>query len=84
MKIVNVKKIELGPTIKGFFDVDFDKFLIKGFKYMQQAGQSMWVSPPDEKYTDKDGTVKYKKVVELNDKEYAKKIEAAAIEAYNN
>ena len=82
MKIVNVKKVNLGPTIKGFFDVDLDKFVIKGFKYMQQSGQKMWVAPPDEKYVDKDGVTKYKKIVEVTDKDYLAKIETAAVEAY--
>jgi DNA-binding cell septation regulator SpoVG len=77
-----VKK-EVGPTIKGFFDVDFDKFVIHGFKFMQQPGQKMWCAPPDEKYTDKDGKTKFKKIVEFADKEYMGKIESAAIAAFN-
>jgi DNA-binding cell septation regulator SpoVG len=83
MKITNVRKMELGPTVKGFFSVDFEKFVIHGFKFMQQAGQKMWISPPDEKYTDKDGKTKYKKIVEFADKDYLAKIEAEAIKVYN-
>lgn len=83
MKIINVRKLQLGPTIKGFFDVDFDKMVVKGFKFMQQSGQKMWCAPPDEKYVDKDGVTKYKKIVEMTDKDLQAKIETMAIEEYN-
>jgi DNA-binding cell septation regulator SpoVG len=82
MQIVNLKKMEVGPTIKGFFDIDYGKFVIHGFKLMQQSGQKMWISPPDEKYTDKDGKTKYKKIVEFTDKDYLAKIESEAVRMY--
>ncbi len=82
MQIINMKKVEMGPTIKAFFSVDFDKFVIHNFKIMQQQNQRAWVSPPDEKFTDKDGKVKYKKLVDV-EKAYLSKIEEMAVAIYN-
>jgi DNA-binding cell septation regulator SpoVG len=83
MKIENLRKVDFG-TVKAFFDVDFEKIKVKGFKLIQQNGQAMWCSAPDEKYTDKKtGKPAYKKIVEITDIQLAGKISAAAIEEYN-
>ena len=83
MKIENMKKVELG-SVKAFFDVDFEKLKVRGFKLIQQGDAKMWASSPDEKYTDKKtGKVAYKKIVEIADIPLIAKITAEAIEAYN-
>ena len=82
MKIENMKKVDLG-SVKAFFDVDFEKLKVKGFKLIQQQGQTMWASAPDEKYTDKKGKTAYKKIVEVTDIQLMGKITATALEEYN-
>jgi DNA-binding cell septation regulator SpoVG len=82
MKIENMRKVDFG-SVKAFFTVDLEKIKVHGCKLIQQTGQEMWCSMPDEKYTDKDGKTKYKKIVEVADIALAGKIAAAAIEEYN-
>ena len=81
MKIENMRKVDFG-SVKAFFDVDFTTIKVKGFKLIQQNGQALWCSPPDEKY-EKNGKPAYKKVVEITDIALAGKISTAAIEEYN-
>ena len=82
MKIENMRKVDFG-TIKAFFTVDLEKLKIHGCKLIQQNGQAMWCSMPDEKYQKGDKTA-YKKIVEVSDIALAGKITSAAVEAYNN
>lgn len=82
MKIENMKKVNFG-TVKAFFDVNFDKIIIKGWKLIQQENQRAFVTPPDEKYTDKEGKTKYKKLVDIPDEALKQKIQDAALSAYD-
>lgn len=81
MKIENMKVINKG-SIKAFFTVDLVKVKINKCKLIQQDGQAAFFSGPDEKYTAKDGTTKYMKLVFFEDKTLQEKITQMAVAEY--
>lgn len=81
MQILNMRKIAAG-NIKAFFTLDLIKLKIHGCKLIQQPGQKMWCRMPDEKYTDKNGNVKYKNIVEISDIPLIGRITTAAVAEY--
>lgn len=70
MKIENMRKVNFG-TVKAFFDVNFDKIIIRGWKLIQQENQRAFVTPP------------YKKLVDIPDEALRQKIQDAALAAYD-
>jgi len=60
-EIKNFRKYESGK-LKGFFTLKAGIFEINDCKYFV-GDKGGWVSLPDKKYTDKDGTEKYSTIV---------------------
>ena len=81
-RISNLKRVSYG-SIKAFYDVEFPFGLIKGFKLIQQPGQRMWSTPPDQSYTTKEGKKAYARIVEL-DKDLMGSIEYEAVRLFKN
>ena len=81
MKVEDMKILNKG-TIKAFFTLDLVKVKIKNCKLCQIEGREAFISGPDEKYTAKDGTVKYKKHIYFSDKELESKATTLALAEY--
>jgi hypothetical protein len=81
-QVTNLKRVSIG-SIKAFFDVEFHFGLIKGFKLIQQSGQRMWATTPDQSYINKEGKKAYIRIVEL-DKNLMNSIENEAVRLFKN
>ena len=82
MKIESMKVIDKG-SIKAIFTLDLIKVKINNCKLVQPDGKSAFIASPDEKFTAKNGEVKYKKHIVFVDTALADKAAALALLEYN-
>lgn len=64
-RIQNFRKVD-HPTVKASFDVDFGPVKVRGFNLIAANG-GRFISPPSEKYTNKNGEQKFKDIAILTD-----------------
>jgi DNA-binding cell septation regulator SpoVG len=80
--VLEIRPIEGKGNLKAFVSVEIaKKFKIHSCRVVQQPGQAPWVSTPQESYTAKDGSTKYKPLVELAD-DIKADVSAAVLNAY--
>ena len=81
IRVLKVKKIEKG-ALQAFVDVEIGEVHIKGFRVVQQPGQSAWVSVPQTEQV-KNGTKRYFSLIELPN-DLKRKVQDVVLEAWKD
>ena len=79
IEVTKLNLVEKG-NFKGFADVQVGQIEIRGFRIIQQPGQSAWVSVPQSEYT-KDDEKRYYNIVVMPD-DLKRDVEFAVLEAW--
>ena len=79
IEVTKLKLVEKG-NFKGFADVQVGQIEIRGFRIIQQPGQSAWVSVPQSEYT-KDNEKRYHNIVVLSE-DLKQRVDAEILRAW--
>jgi len=64
--VFDLEHLDGKGSLKAFANVKVGKSLrMYGFRVIQQAGQKVWVSPPQRSWKDDEGQTKYAPIVEV-------------------
>ena len=79
--VVGIILLPSAGNLRCFASVKIGPLTVHKFRLIQQAGQSAWVSPPQEDWTDAQGTKRWKSLLEIPDK-WKEPLTRAVIAAY--
>ncbi len=84
IKIRSISPVQERGALKAFVEIRVGQFVLTDCRIIQENGKKPWVSMPVISYKNQHGTVNYKTLVQINDKNLKNEISHAVIRAWEN
>ncbi len=81
IKVVEIRPLNDGRTLKAFVDMKIGDLIIKDFRVLKEDGKRPYVKVPFVTYKDQTGQLKFKPIVVLPD-EVRGEVDLAILNAY--
>jgi len=84
IKILSISPVENRGALKAFVNIQVDSFSIVDCRIVQDSGSKPWVSMPVLSYKNDQGTMCYKTLINIKDKNLKNEISRAVLLAWEN
>ncbi len=84
VRVTSISPVSDRGALKAFVEIQVGSFLITDCRIIQENGKRLWVSMPVLSYKNEHGTVRYKTLIQISDKNLKNEIAQTVIKAWEN
>jgi len=84
IKILSISPVENRGALKAFVNIQVGPFTIVDCRIVREHSAKPWVSMPVLSYKDDQGTIRYKTLIQISNKNLKNEISQAVLQAWEN
>jgi len=84
IKVLSISQVEGRGALRAFVNIQVGPFTIVDCRVVQEDGKKPWLSMPALSFKDPQGTMHYKTLINIKDKNLKNEISRAVLKAWEN